>query len=232
MMREEIFQRTQILLGKEAMSKLVASKVAVVGLGGVGSFAAEALVRSGVGQIVLMDNDVVDISNINRQLIATISTIGKNKADIVRARALDINPDLKIISLNTRYTAETSGNFPWNEVDYIVDAIDSFPDKVALIVEAHRRNKQIWSSMGMANRVDPSRLQLTDIAKTHTCPLARKLRKTLRAYGISKHNVVFSEEPPLSQAKNVRGILGSVAFVPSVAGLILASAVVKQIIKA
>ena len=232
------FSRTERLLGKDAMNTLQKARVAVFGVGGVGGFVCEALVRSGVGSIDLIDSDVVSASNLNRQIIALRSTVGRPKVDVMRERLLDINPNAAVRTYQAFVLPENVGRFPFGDYDYIVDAVDTVAAKLALIEEAHRAGVPIISSMGAGNKLDPTRFTVTDLFKTTTDPLARVLRRELKQRGVTKLKVVWSDEPPLTplgtddgETKNGRPAPGSVAFVPSVAGLILAGEVVKDLAK-
>lgn len=230
------FSRTEILLGPEAMQKLSASRVAVFGIGGVGGHTVDALVRSGIGAIDIIDNDTVSITNINRQLIATHSTIGKHKTDVMEKHIRDINPDIKVNSHKVFYTPETAAQFDFTQYDYIVDAIDTVAGKIQLVMQANKAGTPIISSMGAGNKLDPTAFKVADIHKTTVCPLAKVMRYELRKRGIKKLKVVYSDELPLTPAiksdelKGKHPAPGSTAFVPSVAGLIIASEVIKDII--
>lgn len=231
------FSRTGLLLGDEAMEKLKNCRVAVFGIGGVGGHAAEGLIRSGVGALDLFDNDTVSLTNINRQLVATHSTIGMPKTEVMRARALDINPQAQVIAHNLFFTPENSGEIDFTEFDYIVDAIDTVSGKIELVRKAQEAGVPIISSMGAGNKLDPTAFRVADITKTSVCPLARVMRKKLKDLGIFHLKVVYSEELPLTpkasdETKGTAGrpVPGSCAFVPSVAGLILAGAVVRDLI--
>lgn len=218
---EKATDRLEILVGEAGLGKLKKAKVTVVGLGGVGGTAAEAVARSFVGRIVLVDGDVVNPSNLNRQLLATAATVGEKKALLAKARIEAIRPDAELTAIPTFVTAENLSDLPIWDSDCILDAIDDLPAKVALITECIRRGVKILSSMGAANRLDPTAFKVADISEAHTCPLAKKLRKALAAQGIVKGlTVVFSTEKPLSFG----GALGSNAFTPPAAGLTLASA--------
>jgi len=231
----EQFIRSEMLLGREAMEKLHRAHVAVVGVGGVGSFAVEALVRAGIGEITLVDSDEVSLSNLNRQLCALHSTLGRYKVDVLAERALDINPGLKVHPRVLRYSAETREEFFSARYDYIVDAIDIVSCKLDLIVSAKERNIPIISALGAGNRLDPGLLRVADISKTESCPLAKVVRKELRERGIRHHKVVYSPEPvlkPLPMEEpppGRRSIPGSVSWVPGAAGLMLAGEVIKDI---
>ena len=227
------FERTELLLGSESLDKLKNAKVIVFGIGGVGSFVCEALARSGIGTITLVDNDTVSESNINRQLIALSSTLGLNKTDVMRDRILEINPECNVTSIPCFYTKEKEVDI--QGFDYIVDAIDTVTSKLTLIEEANRLSIPIISSMGAGNKLDPTRFEIADISKTSVCPLARVMRRELKSRGINHLKVLYSKEEPLSpqnmQRENGRrSIPGSVSFVPPVAGMIIAGEVIKDII--
>ena len=230
-MKEEL-EREISLLGEEAVEKLTNSYVALFGLGGVGSYAAEALARSGVGRILLIDSDKVSKSNINRQLCALQSTVGLYKADVVAERLLDINPDIIIEKSYSFVLPESISEFKFEEFDYVIDAIDTVSAKLAIAEQATKAQTPMISCMGTGNKTDPSALKITDISKTSVCPLARVMRRELRLRGINHLRVIFSEEEPIKSTKNAEGkpIPASVAFVPSVAGLLAASDAVKEII--
>ncbi|MBO5383056.1 MAG: tRNA threonylcarbamoyladenosine dehydratase [Ruminococcus sp.] len=226
------FSRTELLLGSEGVSRLKKSSVAVFGVGGVGSYTAEALARSGVGHITLIDNDTVNITNINRQIIALQSTVGMLKTEAAKARILDINPNCKVTVHSCFYTGN---EFELDNFDYIADAIDSVSSKLALIENAIKNNIPIISSMGTGNKLDPTKLVVTDISKTEMCPLAKIVRTQLRKRGINHHTVVYSTEKPVThkaeieEENNNRKTIGSVSFVPSVAGLIMAGKIINDI---
>jgi tRNA A37 threonylcarbamoyladenosine dehydratase len=231
------FSRTELLLGKDAVNRLKSSSVAVFGVGGVGSYTVEALARSGVGEFALFDNDKVCITNINRQLIATHKTIGRQKVDVMKERILEINPEAKVEVFNCFYCLENANEFDLSKYSYIVDAIDSVSSKLVLIQEARKNNVPIISSMGAGNKLDPTMFEVSDIFKTSVCPLARVMRKELKARDIGDLKVVYSKEPPLSPNKSEntevtqkRQTPGSVSFVPSVVGLIIAGEVIKDIV--
>ena len=231
----EGFSREERLIGKENLEKLTKAKVAVFGIGGVGSFVVEGLARAGIGKFLLVDNDTIDITNINRQIPALSSTVGQKKADVMKRRIEDINPDCTVIVLGKKYLPENREEFFIEDYDYIVDAIDIITSKIDLIVEAKTRNIPIISSMGMGNKIDPTKIKIADIYKTHMCPLAKVLRKELKARNVKKLLTVFSEEQPLkpvitisSESKKV--VPGSTGFVPSVAGLIMASKVISDLL--
>ncbi len=234
------FSRTELLLGKDAMKILKASTVAVFGIGGVGSFTAEALARSGVGAIALFDDDEVCLTNINRQLIATHTSIGQKKAEVMKTRILDINPACRVQAFACFYGAQNADEVDLSQYDYIVDGIDTVSSKLLLIERAQAAGVPIISCMGAGNKLDPTRFEVADIYKTSVCPLAKVMRKELRARGIKALKVVFSKEeitPPKEtddtgvECTVKRQVPGSVAFVSSVAGLILAGEVIKDLIK-
>ena len=231
--QEEIFQRTKILLGEEKFLKLTSSTVAIFGIGGVGSFTAEALARSGVGHLVLIDKDNIDATNINRQIHALTSTVGKSKVEVMRDRILQINPAAKVDTVQKFYLPEEDAkNFFICDYDYVVDAIDTITAKINLVVECERRGLKIISSMGAGNKFNPTKFKVTDIYKTSVDPVAKVLRKKLKELGIKNLKVVCSDEVPKKiDTKNFSGkVIGSVAFVPSVAGLIIAAEVVKDLV--
>jgi len=233
-MKEE-FTRTEMLVGNKGMNKLSSAHVIVFGIGGVGGHAAEALVRSGVGEITLVDFDMISVSNINRQIIALHSTVGKYKVDVMAERLKDINPDIKIHPLRTFFTAENKDEFDFNRYDYIVDAIDTVTSKIELIKCAKKSDTPIICSMGAGNKLDPTKFEVADISKTSVCPLARVIRQKLKELNIKDVKVVFSTEPPVKphfsiEDKNKKNPPASCAFTPSVAGLIMAGEVVKDIV--
>lgn len=240
------FSRNELAIGKEGLDKLRNSTVAVLGIGGVGSFAAEALARSGVGRLVLIDKDDVDITNVNRQIIALLSTVGRPKVDLMKERIMDINPDCEVHALKIFYTEETYEEIFQYGLDFVIDASDTISYKVHLMKECLNRNIPLISSMGAANKMDPTRFQIADISKTHTDPIAKVIRTRLRKEGIKKGiPVVFSDESPIVIREDVRKTVGndesqirkakmppsSNAFVPSVAGLIMASYTVQKILE-
>lgn len=235
---ENQFERTEMLLGTEAMDKLKYSHIAVFGVGGVGGYVCEALVRSGIEHFDLVDNDTVSLTNLNRQIIATHDTINQSKVEVAKQRMLSINPNAKINTIEKFLLPENIDGFPFEYYDYIVDAIDTVTAKIALIQKAKELNIPIISSMGTGNKLDPTKLTITDISKTTMDPLARVMRRELRKRGINKLKVVYStEEPktPLNKqeqgTERKRDIPGSTAFVPPVAGFIIASEVIKDITK-
>ena len=229
------FSRTRLLLGDEGVEKLQSSAVAIFGVGGVGGYVAEALARTGVGTMMIVDDDTVSLTNINRQLIALESTVGRKKVDVLRERLLDINPEINIVVRDEFFLPENSDTFDFSQFDYIVDAIDTVSGKIELVVKAERECTPIISSMGAGNKLDPTRFEVSDIYKTSVCPLARVMRTELRKRGVRKLKVVYSKEkaqkPLESEEKfSKRRTPGSLAFVPSVAGLIIAGEVVKDIV--
>ena len=231
------FSRTRLLLGGEGMEKLKKARVAVFGVGGVGGYAVEALARSGIGALDLIDDDVVSPSNINRQIIALHSTIGMPKVEVAAARIADINPDCTVRTYRTFYTPDTAGQFDFSQYDYVIDAIDTVTGKIALVMQAQESGTPIISSMGAGNKLDPTAFEVADISKTSVCPLARVMRRELKKRGVSHLKVVYSREQALTPQGDIeeeavhkkRATPGSVAFVPSVAGLILAGEVIKDI---
>ena len=234
---KEQFLRTGMLLGEAAVERLQKARVAVFGLGGVGGYTVEALARSGVGQLDLIDNDTVSVSNLNRQILATHSTVGLPKVEAAKRRVLDINPECVVRTHSVFYTPETAGEFDFTQYDYIVDAIDTVTGKLQLVQQAHAAGTPIISCMGTGNKLDASAFEVADISKTSMCPLARIMRKELGKRGIKHLKVVYSREEALTPtgweeeaaALGKRQIPGSVAFVPGAAGLILAGEVVKDI---
>ena len=246
------FSRTELLFGKEAMDKLAGSKVAVFGIGGVGGYVCEALVRSGVGAFDLIDDDKVCLTNLNRQIIATRSTVGKYKTDVMRDRMLDINPKVDVEVHKCFFLPENADDFPWDSYDYVVDAVDTVTAKIALVMKCKEKNIPIISSMGAGNKLDGSQFKVADIYKTKVCPLAKVMRRELKKRGVKKLKVVYSEEIPTRPIEDMaiscrnncicppgaehkcterRDIPGSVAFVPSVAELIIAGEVAKDLIR-
>ena len=244
------FSRTELLLGKEAMDKLKNSRVAVFGIGGVGGYVCEALVRSGVGAFDLIDDDKVCLTNLNRQIIATRKTVGKYKVDVMKERMLEINPDVNVRIHKCFFLPENADEFPFDEYDYVVDAVDTVTAKIELVMKSQAMNVPIISSMGAGNKLDASMFRVADIYKTKVCPLAKVMRRELKKRGVRKLKVVYSDElptrpindmaiscrtncicPPGAQHKCTerRDIPGSTAFVPSVAGLIIAGEVIKDL---
>lgn len=227
-------ERSELLLGKEATVKLQNSYVAVFGIGGVGSFAAEALARAGVGRILLVDNDTVSESNINRQLIARTDTVGQPKVAVMAERIRAINPDAVVEQRQCFFAADNAEAFPFGELDYIVDAIDSVSSKVELICRAKAAGTGIISCMGTGNKLDPTKFVVTDLYQTDTCPLARVLRQQLRKRGVDSLDVVYSTEPPMTPLQTIadggrRRLPGSLPFVPPVAGMIAAGVVIRSL---
>ena len=235
---ENQFSRTELLLGKENMEKLAAARVCIFGIGGVGGYVAEALARSGIGHLELVDNDVVCLSNLNRQIIATHETIGEYKVDVMKERILSINPDAEVVTHRCFYLPETQEKFDFTNYDYVVDAIDTVAGKIALVLQAEASGTPVISSMGAGNKLDPAGFQVADIYQTSVCPLAKVMRKELKKRGVKKLKVVYSKELPVAlqndeeslQSSSRRSIPGSIAFVPSVAGLIIAGEVVKDLV--
>lgn len=246
------FSRTELLFGREAMDKLQNSRVAVFGIGGVGGYVCEALVRSGVYHFDLIDDDQVCLTNLNRQIIATRKTVGQYKVDVMRERILEINPDADVSVHKCFFLPENADEFPFEEYDYVVDAVDTVTAKIELVMKAQEKGVPIISSMGAGNKLDPSAFKVADIYKTRVDPLARVMRREMKKRGVKKLKVVYSEEdpkrpiedmavscrnhcicPPGAQHKCTerRDIPGSTAFVPSVAGLIIAGEVIKDLIK-
>ena len=233
MITDDAFKRTRLLIGDENFSKLQNSTVAIFGIGGVGSFTAEALARAGIGHLILIDKDVIDVTNINRQIHALTSNVGKSKVEIMRERILNINPSARVDTVQKFYlTDEDAENFFICRYDYVVDAIDTLTAKINLVLECKRREIPIISSMGAGNKLDPTRFKVDDIYKTSTDPVAKVMRKKLRELGIKNLKVVWSDEVPRKiEVDTSEKIIGSISFVPSVAGLIAASEVVKDLIQ-
>ena len=246
------FSRTELLVGAEGMERLKNARVAVFGIGGVGGYTVEALARSGVGTLDLIDDDKVCLTNINRQIIATRSTVGKYKVDVAKDRVLDINPDAHVNIYKTFYMPDTAEQFDFSQYDYVVDAIDTVTGKIELIMQADKTKTPIISSMGAGNKMDPTAFRVADIYKTNVCPLAKVMRRELKKRGIRKLKVVYSEEKPMTPVDDMaiscktncicppgtvrkctqrRQVPGSNAFVPSVVGLIIAGEVIKDILK-
>lgn len=244
------FSRTQLLLGQTAIERLQGSRVAVFGIGGVGGYVCEALVRSGVGAFDLIDDDRVCLTNLNRQIIATRKTVGQYKADVMEARIHDINPNAQVTVHKTFFLPENAQDFPFDQYDYIVDAVDTVSAKIALVMEANARNIPIISSMGAGNKLDATAFRVADIYETKVCPLARIMCRELRKRGVERLKVVYSQEPPIRPIEDMsiscrthcicppgtkhkctdrRDIPGSTAFVPSVAGLIIAGEVIRDL---
>ncbi len=231
----ETFIRTELLLGEDGVAALQQAKVAIFGIGGVGGYVAEALARSGVGAFVLVDRDVVSISNINRQIIATTRTIGKPKAELMKERILDINPEASVEVYNCFFLPENAAEFDFASYSYVVDAVDTVTAKLEIVMCAKAARVPVISSMGAGNKLDPTRFEVADIYETSVCPLARVMRRELKKRGVDRLKVVYSREEALTPKRilsdeSKRVIPGSVAFVPSVAGLILAGEVVKDLV--
>lgn len=233
-MENNFTTRTSFLVGDDGIEKLNNSNIIVFGVGGVGSFTVEALARAGVGNITIVDFDDVDITNINRQIPALHSTVGRYKVDVMEERLLDINPNINIKKIRSLYNKDTSDEILTERYDYVVDAIDMVSSKIHLIETCEKKGLKIISSMGMGNKLDPTKIVVTDIHKTSTCPLAKVMRKELRDRGIKKLKVVYSTEQPIELKKKVMNgrkvTPGSVSFVPSVGGLIIASAIVNELL--
>lgn len=240
----EEFSRTELLLGSNALEKLAQSRVAVFGIGGVGGYVVEALVRSGIGAVDLIDNDTVCLSNLNRQIIATRKTVGQYKTDVMKERIMDINPECKVEVHRCFYLPETKDEFDFLQYSYVVDAVDTVTAKIQLVVQAEEAGVPIISSMGAGNKLNPADFEITDIYKTSVCPLAKVMRRELKKRNVKHLKVVYSKEEPIAPIENTeteqtgadvaskrRSTPGSVAFVPSVVGLLIASEVVKDLIK-
>ena len=243
------FSRTELIFGKEAMERLARARVAVFGIGGVGGYTVEALARSGVGALDLIDDDKVCLTNINRQIYALRSTVGKYKVDVAKERILDINPECRVETYKTFYMPDTAEQFDFSQYDYIVDAIDTVTGKIEIIEQAKKAGVPVISSMGAGNKTDPTAFEVTDIYKTSVCPLAKVMRYQLKSRGIKKLKVVYSKEQPVRPVEDMaiscrqhcicppgtrkctvrRDIPGSNAFVPSVVGLIIAGEVIKEL---
>lgn len=244
------FSRTELLFGKEAMDKLKNSRVAVFGIGGVGGYTVEALARSGVGSLDLIDDDKICLTNLNRQIIATRKTVGRYKIEVMKERILDINQEANVVTHQCFYTPQNSDQFDFKKYDYVVDAVDTVSAKIELVLRAQEMNVPIISCMGAGNKLDPTRFEVTDIYKTSICPLAKVMRRELRARGVQKLKVLYSQEPAMKPIDDMaiscrnhcicppgttrkcterRQIPGSNAFVPSVAGLIIAGEVIKDL---
>lgn len=224
---ETPFTRTELLIGTENVKKLQKSKIAIFGIGGVGSYVLEACVRAGIENFILVDKDIIDITNINRQIIATRSNIGKAKVEVAKKRVLEINPEAKV-EIHQEFFNASSKDFFDSNVDYIVDSIDTITSKIELIERAKKINIPIISCMGAGNKLDPTKFEVTDIYKTSVCPLAKVMRKELKKRGVDNLKVLYSKEEPVKQ---VNSVTASISFVPSVAGLIIAGEVIKDIIK-
>ena len=223
----EQFSRTERLIGKENLEKLKNKNIIIFGLGGVGSYVAEALARCGIGKMTVVDKDTVDITNINRQLYALHSTIGRNKADIARERILDINPECQVTSIVKMYLPENADEFNLAQYDYIIDAIDNVTAKIDLAIKSQELGIPMIASMGTGNKLDPTAFKITDIYRTDTCPLCRVMRRELKARGVEKLKVLYSTEIPKNDGERTPA---SISFVPSVAGLIIAGEVIKEML--
>ena len=233
-MNKTQFTRTEAVLGADSTERLSRAHVAVFGIGGVGGYIAEALARAGVGELSLFDSDTVDITNINRQIIATHSTLGRPKVEVMRDRILDINPNAAVHAHHVYYSPENADEYNLAAYGFIADAIDSVTSKIELIVRATEAGVPIISSMGTGNKTDPTRLEVTDIYKTSVCPLARVMRRELKSRGVKRLKVVYSREEPIradAESENGRHAPGSTPFVPSAAGLIIAGEIVKELLK-
>lgn len=238
-MVNERFERTELLLGEQGILKLNQARVAVFGVGGVGGHVVEALARCGVGAFDLFDNDTVAMSNINRQIVATTKTVGLYKVDVMKERILEINPDAVVNTHKIFFLPETANEFNFSCYSYVVDAIDTVAGKIQLVLQAQNSNVPVISAMGAGNKMDPTRFEVSDIYKTSVCPLAKVMRKELKARGVKKLKVVYSKEVPrkpigdlaVPEGSSRRQIPGSNSFVPSVAGLIIASEIVKDLIE-
>ncbi len=245
-MSDEQFLRTEMLIGNEALNKLKRARVAVFGVGGVGGTVCEALIRGGIGSIDIVDDDKVSVSNLNRQIIALKSTVGKDKVEVCKNRLLDINEEAVITAHKCFFTPETSDKFNFSEYDYVVDAIDTVTGKIELILKAKENGVPVISAMGAGNKLDPTAFTVDDIYKTSVCPLARVMRKELKARGVKGLKVVYSKEVPISSdltqkeeaaktptrtGKPKKSVPGSVSFVPAVMGFIIAGEVIKDLIK-
>ena len=231
------FSREELLIGKESVEKLNNSKVVIFGLGGVGSYVAEGLARAGIGSFILVDKDIVDVSNINRQIIATSKTVGRPKVDVQKERILEINPDAKV-EVYQQFFMPVSKDVFDSLASYVVDCVDTVTAKIEIIVRAKNLGVPVISSMGTGNKLDPTRFEVSDIYKTSVCPLAKVMRKELKARNINKLKVVYSKEEPIKinyeesdENSEIKQVPGSISFVPSVAGLIIAGEVIKDIIK-
>ena len=225
------FQRTRMLIGQENLDKLAAAKVLVFGVGGVGGYVCEALCRGGVGRIDIVDKDVVDVTNINRQIIATHETVGRPKVEVCRERMLSINPDVKVDARQCFYLPERAGEFDFGAYDYVVDAVDNVTAKIDIICNARAAGVPVISSMGTGNKLDPTMFKIADIEKTRVCPLAKVVRKELRKRGVFGVKVLYSEEEPIKPLSDDTRTPASISFVPSAAGLIIAGRVILDILE-
>ncbi len=224
------FSRTENLIGADALKKLSSCHIAVFGIGGVGGYVVEALIRAGVGQIDLIDSDCVDITNLNRQIIAMHSTVGKLKVEAMRQRVLDINPNAVVNTFPILFLPENSDQFNFAKYDYVIDAVDNVTAKIELAVKCQQSGTPLISSMGTGNKLDPTKFEITDIYKTSVCPLAKVMRYELKKRGVTKLKVLYSKEEPIKNSIDPRTPM-SISFVPSAAGLIIAGEVIKDIIK-
>lgn len=227
----EQFSRTELLLGQEAMDRLRRSRVAVFGIGGVGGHVVEALARAGIGRLDLIDHDKVSMSNINRQIIATLDTVGMDKVDVMKKRILSINPEAQVETHRCFYLPENADTFDLSQYSYVVDAVDTVTAKIELILRAKEAGVPIISCMGTGNKLNPMQLEIADIYQTSVCPLAKVMRRELRKRNVEKLKVLYSKEEPIKNYLSVQGraVPGSVSFVPSAAGLIIASEIVREI---
>lgn len=223
---EERFERTSLLIGNESLDKLKNAHVAVFGVGGVGGYVVEALTRAGVGELTIVDKDDVSVSNINRQIIALSSTVGKSKVEVFKERMTDINPEIKVNAMQVFYLPDTADMFDFSKYDYVVDAVDNVTAKITIIERAKTNNISVISAMGAGNKMDPTAFKVADISKTSVCPLAKVMRRELKKRDIHGVKCVYSTE---EAKQNGTGVIGSVSFVPSVAGLIIASEVIKDL---
>ena len=226
-----MFSRTENLIGKDSLKKLQASTIAIFGLGGVGGYVVEALARSGVEKFVLVDNDVVSKSNLNRQIIALHSTLGKLKTETFKARLLDINPNVEVVTYNQFILPDTIDTIDLSKVNYVVDAIDTVSGKIAIIEKAKQKNIPVISCMGTGNKLKADYFKIADISKTDVCPLARVMRRELKNRGIEKVKVLYSQEQPKKNTAEEKPVPSSIAYVPSVAGLLIAGEVIQDLIK-
>lgn len=230
-MIESPFARTELIFGKEALNRLAQSHIAVFGIGGVGGYVVEALARSGVGSLDLIDSDTVEITNLNRQIVATTKTIGQYKVDVAAKRISEINPECSIETHKVFFLPETADQFDFSRYDYVVDAIDTVTGKIGLVLAAQQAGVPAISAMGAGNKTDPTAFEVADIYKTSVCPLAHVMRKELRKRGVKSLKVVYSKEKPLTPSGDDKRTPGSTSFVPPVAGLIIAGEVIKDLIR-
>lgn len=225
------FARTELIFGPEALNRLARVRVAVFGIGGVGGYVVEALARSGVGALDLIDNDTVEITNLNRQIVATMKTVGRYKTDVAAERVAEINPDCSVRTHKVFFLPETTELFDFSQYDYVVDAIDTVTGKIGLILAAQAAGVPVVSAMGAGNKTDPTAFEVADIYKTSVCPLAHVMRKELKKRGVKHLKVVYSKEKPLTPSGDDKRTPGSTSFVPPVAGLIIAGEVIKDLIR-